>query len=56
VPGAPDVFALGDCATIEGMDLPATAQVAQQKGITCDLLRVTFASVMLIIMLILMNS
>lgn len=30
--GAPGVYALGDCATIEGMDLPATAQVAQQKA------------------------
>jgi NADH dehydrogenase FAD-containing subunit len=28
----PNVYALGDCATIKGHDLPATAQVAQQKG------------------------
>lgn len=27
-----DVFALGDCAQIEGKPLPATAQVASQKG------------------------
>lgn len=27
-----DVFALGDCATIEGTALPATAQVANQKA------------------------
>lgn len=27
-----DVFALGDCASIEGTDLPATAQVANQKA------------------------
>ncbi|KAI8337753.1 FAD/NAD-P-binding domain-containing protein [Chlamydoabsidia padenii] len=29
----PDVFAVGDCATIEGHDLPLTAQVATQKAI-----------------------
>jgi NADH dehydrogenase FAD-containing subunit len=28
-----DVFALGDCAVIEGMPLPATAQVANQKAL-----------------------
>ncbi|KAJ3289559.1 hypothetical protein HK104_007375 [Borealophlyctis nickersoniae] len=28
-----DVYALGDCATIKDKDLPATAQVAGQKGI-----------------------
>ncbi|KAK9762816.1 hypothetical protein K7432_011089 [Basidiobolus ranarum] len=27
-----NVYALGDCATIEDFDLPATAQVAKQKG------------------------
>eukprot|EP00128_Syssomonas_multiformis_P017223 Colp12_sorted_trinity150504_noHs@10067 len=27
-----EVYAIGDCATIEGNDLPATAQVANQKG------------------------
>lgn len=32
VPSLPDVYALGDCAVIKDMDLPATAQVAQQKG------------------------
>lgn len=30
--GATDVFALGDCATIEGYSQPATAQVAMQAG------------------------
>ncbi|SAM08909.1 hypothetical protein [Absidia glauca] len=29
----PNVYALGDCATIEDYDLPATAQVANQKAI-----------------------
>lgn len=28
----PDVFALGDCATLEGSSYPATAQVANQKA------------------------
>ena len=28
-----DVYALGDCATIEGKNLPATAQVANQKAL-----------------------
>lgn len=28
----PDVYAIGDCAQIEGVALPATAQVAAQKG------------------------
>ncbi|CEH14014.1 NADH-dehydrogenase (ubiquinone) [Ceraceosorus bombacis] len=28
----PDVYAIGDCAQIEGVPLPATAQVAAQKG------------------------
>ncbi|GAA5802081.1 hypothetical protein HPULCUR_007541 [Helicostylum pulchrum] len=28
----PNIYALGDCATIEGNDLPATAQVASQKA------------------------
>lgn len=32
VPGVEDVYALGDCATPEGRDFPATAQVAQQEG------------------------
>lgn len=32
VPGEEDVFALGDCAVLEGQPLPATAQVAQQQG------------------------
>ncbi|MGB9696042.1 MAG: FAD-dependent oxidoreductase [Ignavibacteria bacterium] len=27
-----NIFAIGDCATIEGQELPATAQVAQQQG------------------------
>jgi len=27
-----NVYAIGDCASIEGRDLPATAQVANQKG------------------------
>ncbi|TPX56611.1 hypothetical protein PhCBS80983_g04418 [Powellomyces hirtus] len=29
----PDVYACGDCATIKGNELPATAQVASQQGI-----------------------
>ncbi len=33
VKGLEGVFALGDCAAIEGTPLPATAQVAQQEGI-----------------------
>ncbi|RKO91416.1 pyridine nucleotide-disulfide oxidoreductase-domain-containing protein [Blyttiomyces helicus] len=28
-----EVYALGDCATIQGKELPATAQVATQKGV-----------------------
>jgi NADH:ubiquinone reductase (non-electrogenic) len=32
VKGATNVFALGDCATIDGESLPATAQVAGQQG------------------------
>lgn len=32
VKGAKNLYALGDCATIEGNALPATAQVAQQQG------------------------
>lgn len=27
-----NVYALGDCATIDNLDLPATAQVANQKA------------------------
>lgn len=30
--GIPDVFALGDCMTIEGTPFPSTAQTAQQQG------------------------
>jgi NADH dehydrogenase len=30
--GLKDVYALGDCATIENMEFPATAQVASQKA------------------------
>jgi NADH:ubiquinone reductase (non-electrogenic) len=30
--GMKDIFAIGDCATIEDVHQPATAQVAQQKG------------------------
>lgn len=26
-----DVYAIGDCAEVEGMNLPATAQVARQQ-------------------------
>lgn len=29
----PEVFAIGDCAQIQGQDHPATAQVAQQSGV-----------------------
>lgn len=32
VKGMTDVYALGDCATIEGQALPATSQMAQQAG------------------------
>lgn len=32
VKGWTNVYALGDCATLESMDLPATSQVAQQEG------------------------
>ncbi len=32
VPGHPEIFAVGDCATVEGKHFPATAQVAQQEG------------------------
>ena len=32
VQGHPDVYALGDCGTVEGKHYPATAQVAQQEG------------------------
>jgi len=32
VKGLPDLFALGDCAIIDGNPLPPTAQVAQQQG------------------------
>ena len=32
VQGQRDIFALGDCAVIDGFPLPATAQVAQQEG------------------------
>lgn len=32
VRGSDDVYAFGDCATIESLDLPMTAQVAQQQG------------------------
>ncbi len=33
VSGLPGVFAIGDCGTIEGAELSATAQVAQQQGV-----------------------
>eukprot|EP01112_Ceratiomyxa_fruticulosa_P023714 TRINITY_DN9197_c0_g1_i1.p1 TRINITY_DN9197_c0_g1~~TRINITY_DN9197_c0_g1_i1.p1 ORF type:complete len:483 (+),score=85.11 TRINITY_DN9197_c0_g1_i1:207-1655(+) len=33
VQGQNGIWALGDCATVEDMHLPATAQVAQQQGI-----------------------
>ncbi|KAG8806890.1 hypothetical protein FRC17_004747 [Serendipita sp. 399] len=29
----PDVYAIGDCAVIDGDELPSTAQVASQKGV-----------------------
>ena len=29
----PDVYAMGDCASVKGNELPATAQVASQEGI-----------------------
>lgn len=32
VGGTQDVYALGDCGTVEGAGFPATAQVAQQQG------------------------
>lgn len=32
VKGFTNIYSLGDCATIEGKDLPATSQVAQQEG------------------------
>jgi len=32
VKGEEDIFALGDCATIQGYPLPQTAQVAKQEG------------------------
>jgi NADH:ubiquinone reductase (non-electrogenic) len=32
VNGRKDVYALGDCAVVEGAPLPATSQVAQQQG------------------------
>lgn len=32
VKGFSNIYALGDCATIEGNSLPATSQVAQQEG------------------------
>lgn len=32
VSGLSDVFAIGDCATVEGEEFPATAQVAMQAG------------------------
>jgi NADH:ubiquinone reductase (non-electrogenic) len=32
VKGHPDIYALGDCATVENFRMPATAQVAQQQG------------------------
>lgn len=32
VKGESDIYALGDCAVVEGADLPMTAQVAQQQG------------------------
>jgi NADH:ubiquinone reductase (non-electrogenic) len=30
--GCPDIYALGDCATLAGQNLPATAQVAMKEG------------------------
>ncbi len=32
VRGYRDIYAIGDCGTVEGASLPATAQVAQQQG------------------------
>jgi NADH dehydrogenase FAD-containing subunit len=32
IPGHPEIFALGDCATIAGAQLPQTAQLAMQTG------------------------
>ncbi|MGH2627717.1 MAG: FAD-dependent oxidoreductase, partial [Anaerolineales bacterium] len=32
LPGRPGVYALGDCAQVKDLPLPATAQVAQQQG------------------------
>lgn len=32
IKGFPNIYSLGDCATIEGKVLPATSQVAQQEG------------------------
>ncbi len=32
VQGTQDIYALGDCAVVDGLPLPATAQVAQQEG------------------------
>ena len=32
IPEYPDVYAAGDCGTVEGKQYPATAQVAQQEG------------------------
>jgi NADH:ubiquinone reductase (non-electrogenic) len=32
IPDHPEIFALGDCATIAGMNLPQTAQLAMQQG------------------------
>ena len=32
VPEYPEIYALGDCATLEEKNLPATAQLAQQEG------------------------
>ncbi len=33
VDGVPEVYALGDCAAVEGENFPVTAQVAQQEGL-----------------------
>jgi len=32
IPDEPDVYAVGDCGTVEGKHYPATGQVAQQEG------------------------
>lgn len=32
IPGHPEIYALGDCATIAGSSLPQTAQLAMQEG------------------------